>query len=107
MSVRKVRCDAWDISLSDDERRHALQIFKGPDGERRVRSWIKDKLGIKPPAKSSLYRWKDRMDATLRPVCQTCVEKDMEISDLKGQVRTLIHELGERQKVNANKRRGA
>lgn len=60
LPLAKVRSDAWDAGLSDEQR---WQVYDRLRQHRwyEVVEWIGAELEIEPPSRSALYKWADRM----------------------------------------------
>ena len=56
----KTRVDAWDATLSEEQRWRAYaQMQRAPWYE--VSEWVAAEFGIEAPSRSALYRWAARM----------------------------------------------
>ena len=80
----KPRIDAWDASLTDEQRWMIYDRFRRHSWD-AVLGWIHEEIGIAPPSRSSLYRWADKMrkHESARRLEQAIIARD-EIGALAG-----------------------
>lgn len=80
----KPRIDAWDASLTDEQRWMIYDRFRRHSWD-AVLGWIHEEIGIAPPSRSSLYRWADKMrkHESTRRLEQAIIARD-EIGALAG-----------------------
>jgi len=56
----KVRVDAWDAPLTEEQRWEAYAHFKRFEWA-KTSQWVAKECGIEPPSRSAMYRWARRM----------------------------------------------
>jgi hypothetical protein len=82
----KPRIDAWDATLTEEQRWKAYDMFRNlPWYE--VAKWTAKEFGIEPPSRSALYRWAERMrrDESAHRIEQSIQARD-EVGALAGTV---------------------